>query len=140
MSYREYIQKLSTEQKIIFEMSNAAYYSIMSIYKDMKFRNLSNNILFIKLEDLYNIKNIPIICAKIKNHLLPIYIQKDELLSIMRNKLSNDYHRTNKSNNYTYHRSFKLQHKKKFDQLFPKDIFKILGYRDDLLPLYKYKY
>lgn len=132
MSYQEYIQKLNADEKIIFEMSNTAHSTIMSIYKDIKFRNTANNVLFIKLEDLYNEQKIPQICTKIKNHLLPIHIQNSELISIMKMKLNHDYHRTNKSNKYTYHSSFKSQHKKKFDQLFPKDIFKVFGYSDDL--------
>ncbi len=132
MSYQEYLQKLSPEDKIIFEMSNTSYSTIMSIYKDIKFRNMSNSVLFIKLEDLYNEQKIPQICTQIKNHLSPMHIQNSELISIMKMKLNNDYHRTNKSNKYTYHSSFKSQHKKKFDQLFPEDIFKVFGYSDDL--------
>lgn len=131
-SYQEYLQKLNTDDKIIFEMSNTSYSTIMSIYKDIKFRNTSNSVLFIKLEDLYNEQKIPQICTRIKNHLSPIYIKNSELISIMKMKLNNDYHRTNKSNKYTYHSSFKSQHKKKFDQLFPEDIFKVFGYSDDL--------
>jgi hypothetical protein len=68
LSYKQHIQNLNFDDKIIFEMENCAYQTINAIYNDMKNRNFNNNILFIKLESLYEKKNIPIICKKIKEH------------------------------------------------------------------------
>ena len=50
------MKNLSENDKIIFEMDNKAYNTITNIYNDVKNRNFNNNILFIKIEDLYNEK------------------------------------------------------------------------------------
>tara|TARA_B100000900_G_C20008059_1_gene484606 strand:+ start:253 stop:501 length:249 start_codon:yes stop_codon:yes gene_type:complete len=55
-TYKEYMKNLSENDKIIFEMDNKAYNTITNIYNDVKNRNFNNNILFIKIEDLYNEK------------------------------------------------------------------------------------
>ena len=56
LSYKQNIQNLNFDDKIIFEMENCAYRTINAIYNDMKNRNFNNNILFIKLENLYEKK------------------------------------------------------------------------------------
>lgn len=63
LSYKEHIKSLNFDDKIIFEMEekssfreNNANHTINAIYNDIKNRNFNNNILFIKLEDLYEKK------------------------------------------------------------------------------------
>ncbi len=69
LSYKEHIKKLDFDDKIIFEMENTSKNAIKGIQGDMKNRNFNNNVLFLKQEDLYDKKNIPNICEKIKKTL-----------------------------------------------------------------------
>ena len=132
LSYREHIQNLNFDDKIIFEMENCACQTTNTIYNDMKNRNFNNNILFIKLEDLYEKKNIPIICKKIKKHCeSSININSDKLTDSFLKKLDKSFHRTNKNNSYTFNEYFKEHHINHFNKLFPKDTLKILGYVDE---------
>ena len=132
LSYKEHIQNLNFDDKIIFEMENCGHNTINSIYNDMKNRNFNNNVLFIKLEDLYQEKNIPSICKKIKNHYKSsIYIDIDKLTDCFIKNLKTSFHRTNENNNYTFNEYFKEHHINHFNKLFPKDTLKILGYADE---------
>ena len=132
LSYKKYIQKLNFNDKIIFEMENCAYKTINAIYNDMKNRNFNNNILFIKLEDLYEKKNIPNICEKIKNHCESfINIDSNKLAYYFFKNLNKSFHRTNKNNSYTFNEYFKEQHINHFNKLFPKDTCKIIGYDNE---------
>jgi hypothetical protein len=63
LCYKQHLQNLNFDDKIIFEMENHAYQTINAIYNDMKNRNFNNNILFIKLENLYE-KKIYLLYAK----------------------------------------------------------------------------
>ena len=129
LSYRQHIQKLNYDDKIIFEMENCAYQTINGIYNNMKNRNFNNNVLFIKLEDLYEKKNIPMICEKIKNHCESSFnIDIDKLTNSFLINLDKSFHRTNENNTYTYNKYFKEHHINHFNKLFPKDTLKILGY------------
>ncbi len=132
LSYKEHIQNLNFDDKIIFEMENSAYRTINAIYSDMKNRNFNNNVLFIKLEDLYEKKNIPIICKKIKKHCeCSVNIDSDKLTDSFLKILNKSFHRTNKNNSYTFNEYFKEHHINHFKKLFPKDTLKILGYVDE---------
>jgi len=132
LSYKQNIQNLNFDDKIIFEMENCAYETINAIYNDMKNRNFNNNILFIKLENLYEKKNIPIICKKIKEHCKSsVNIDSDKLTNSFLKTLNKSFHRTNKNNSYTFNEYFKEHHINHFKKLFPKDTLKILGYVDE---------
>jgi hypothetical protein len=129
LSYQKHIQKLNDDDKIIFEMENCGKKTINAIYNDMKNRNFNNNILFIKLEDLYDKKNIPIICKKIKNHFnSTLNIDCEELNKSFLINLNKSFHRTNKNNTYTYNKYFKEHHINHFNKLFPIDTLEIMGY------------
>lgn len=132
LSYKQHIQNLNFDDKIIFEMENCGYNTINAIYNDMKNRNFNNNVLFIKLEDLYKKKNIPIICKKIKEHCKSsVNIDSDKLINSFLKKLNISFHRTNKNNSYTFNKYFKEHHINHFNNLFPKDTLEILGYNDE---------
>lgn len=140
LSYKEHIKSLNFDDKIIFEMEeksslfseNNANHTINAIYNDMKNRNFNNNILFIKLEDLYIKKKIPIICKKITEHCkISSDIDSDKLTKSFLKMLSRNFHRTNKNNSYTFNEYFKEHHINHFNKLFPKDTLKILGYADE---------
>ena len=131
LSYKQHIQNLNFDDKIIFEMENKANQTIKAIYNDMKNRNF-NNILFIKLEDLYEKKNIPIICKKITEHCkISANIDSDKLTESFLKILNKSFHRTNENNSYTFNEYFKEYHINHFNKLFPKDTLKILGYVDE---------
>ena len=71
-------------------------------YNDIKNRNYNNNVLFIKLEDLYEINNILIVCSKIKNHFKnSFYINEARLILSFIKILNISFHRTNKNNTLT---------------------------------------
>lgn len=132
LSYKQNIQNLNFDDKIIFEMENCAYQTINAIYNDMKNRNFNNNVLFIKLESLYEKKNIPIICKKIKEHCeYSVNIDSDKLTNSFLKTLYKPFHRTNKNNSYTFNEYFKEHHINHFKKLFPKDTLEILGYVDE---------
>jgi len=129
LSYKEYISSLPDNEKIIFEMKNCGQHTLKHIYNDMKNRNYGNQVYFIKLEDLYDIDNIPIICKKIVEHLDESEnINLDFLIEAFETNLSKSFHRTNNSNNYTYPDEFKEQDYIEFNKLFPNDIVTIMGY------------
>lgn len=69
LSYRQHLQNLSLDEKITFEMENNARRTINRVYNDIKNRNFNSNVLFIKLEDLYDKKSIPGICKKYRSSL-----------------------------------------------------------------------
>lgn len=132
LSYKQHINKLNMDDKIIFEMNNSGKYAIKSIYNDMKNRNFNNNVLFIKLEDLYIKENIPDICEKIKEHCNPsINIDVNKLTNCFLNALNKSFHRTNYNNTYTFNEYFKEHHINHFINTFPEDTLKILGYDDN---------
>jgi len=129
-TYKEYLKNLSEDDKIIFEMDNIAYNTITNIYNDVKNRNFNNNILFIKIEDLYDEKNIPIICEKIQKHLdSSIKIDINKLEKSFSKCLKISYHRTNTKNEYTYNKYFNSEHIEYFNKLFPEDTLEVLGYK-----------
>jgi hypothetical protein len=130
VTYKEYIKNLNNDDKITFEMNNCTKTTIDNIYNDMKYRNINNNILFIRLEDLYDKNNIPFLCEKIKTHCSETYdIDNIKLTDSFFKCLQKSYHRTNKNNNYTYKSSFKEKHITYFKKIFPSDIFEIMGYK-----------
>jgi len=129
LSYKEYISSLPDNEKIIFEMKNCGQHTLKHIYNDMKNRNYNNQVYFIKLEHLYDIDNVPIICKKIGEHLGEgENINLDFLIEAFETNLSKSFHRTNNSNNYTYPDGFKEQDYMEFNKLFPNDIVTIMGY------------
>ena len=109
-------------------MTHTAFDTINNIYDDIKNRNYNNNVLFIKIEDLYDTKNIPKICKKINKH-LDNSIDEKLLIKSFKTSLKKSYNRTNKINTYTYNESFKEKHYRYFYQTFPKDIFDVYGYK-----------
>lgn len=129
LTKNKHIQNLNYDNKINFEMENSAHRTINAIYNDITNRNFNNNVLFIKLEDLYEKKNIPIICEKIKEHCKSsVNIDSDKLTGSFLKNLNKSFHKTNKNNTYTFNEYFKEHHINHFDKLFPKDTLKILGY------------
>jgi len=129
VSYQQHLKSLNDDDKIIFEMENCAFQTINAIYNDMKNRNFNNNVLFIKLEDLYDQKNISFICDQIKNHCGPSFkIKSKKLCQSFIKCLKTSYHRTNDNNNYTYNEHFTEQHINHFNNLFPKDLLDVMGY------------
>ena len=129
LSYREYIQSLTEDDKITFEMENYGGNTINSIYNDMKTRNYRNNVMFIRIEDLYNKKNIPSICQKIKRHCHPsVDINAKKLTNSFIKMLAKSFHRTHKTNTHTYSEHFKDTHINRFADLFPSDLLDVMGY------------
>jgi len=126
-TYQEHILSLNHDDKILFEMNNVGKSTIDCIYNDIKYRNFNNNVLFIKLEDLYDNENISKVCEKIGSH-ADIYINIELLIRCFKSNLSKNFHRTNTNNQYTYTENFKEIHYSQFTNLFPKDLMKILMY------------
>lgn len=133
-TYQQHIKSLPDDKKILFEMGHFASYTIKNIYNDVKNRNFNNNILFLKLEDLYIKENIPDICQKIKDHFKvdevdgEDNVNLDELISCFNECLNIPYHRTHEKNEYTYQKHFKPTHFNRIKKLFPDDLLKVLGY------------
>ena len=93
-------------------------------------KKIKKEIFFPK--NLYEKKNIPVICKKIKNHCKPsINIDRDKITDSFLKNLNKSFHRTNKHNTYTFNECFKEHHTNHFNKLFPKDTLKILGYVDE---------
>jgi len=126
LSYKEMIKNLDDDDKIKFEMENCGYDTINAIYNDIKFRNFNNNVLFIKLEDLYN-KKIPMICQKIYLH-CNSNININRLKICFLKKLHENFHRTNKRNSFTFNKNFKIKHFSNFKKLFPSDTIEVFSY------------
>ena len=130
LSYKQKINSLKNDdEKLMFEMNNYARNTIKAIYNDIKNRNLNKNIYILKLEDLYDQKNLPKICKEIHKHINNKEISYNKILVAFKTSLNIDFHRTNKKNEYTYPKLFKKIHYDRFNTLFPKDLFKVLGYQ-----------
>ena len=127
-TYQKHLKSLNKEDKLIFEMNECAKDTIDAIYNDMKNRNAGNNILFIKIEDLYNTNNLPNICRRITTHLNNSNINHEKLLKAFRQKLKVNFHRTQKSNEYTFSKLFNETHYAEFNKLFPEDVLQVFGY------------
>ena len=128
MPYQEKINSLDDDGKILFEMNNCGKWNIDAMYNDIKNRNFHGNVLFIKLEELYERENIPVICEDIINHIKGENLNYKKLISCFENNLSRSFHRTNDKNEYTYPGYFKEMHYQEFIKLFPEDTLKILMY------------
>jgi hypothetical protein len=127
-TYQEHIHTLNEDAEILFEMNYCTKHTINTMYNDVKNRNFKNQVLFIKLEDFYDNKNIPIIANKIKVHLQEeVVLEESILINCIQTCLTHDYHRTHKENNYTYPDLFDRKHYECFDNLFPTDLFEILN-------------
>ncbi len=129
-TYQEHILSLNQDDKILFEMNNAGKRTINFMYNDIKNRNFNNNVLFIRLEDLYDNENISKICKKISSH-AGMYINTEFLIRCFKNTLSKNFHRTNSKNKYTYTEHFKDFHYSRFAGLFPEDLMKVLMYEQE---------
>lgn len=127
LSYQNYLRSLTEDDKILFEMNNKSFETIINIYNDIKYRNFNKNILFIKLEDLYDLSNIKNVVIKINNH-LDNDINIDKLIDSFLKKLKIDFHRTNYKNEYTYNKHFNKIHYDNFNKIFPEDILKVIPY------------
>jgi hypothetical protein len=130
-TYQQKINSLDDDEKILFEMNNCGLWNITAMYNDIKNRNFNNNILVIKLEDFYDIENLPKICNDIKNHINDENISYGNILNGFKNKLKINYHRTNKENIYTYPKLFKKIHYTEFNKIFPNDLLEILDYKKE---------
>ena len=146
LSYYEYFRAIkSFDEKILFELSNSAGSNIKHMYNDIKHRNFNNNVLFIKLEDLWDKSNIPIVCKKIKHHFEYIerpkgleIIQHDKLTKAFEVGLTINYHRTNfertgmytvnYKNCHTYAEYLKDIHYQRIEKIFPNDLLEVLDY------------
>ena len=98
------------------------------MYNDVKNRNFNNNVYIIKLEDLYDINNLPKICSEIETHLNDKKINYNSLLHSFTIYLKFNFHRTNLKNVYTYTSLFKDEHYEKINLLYPHDLLKVLNY------------
>ena len=127
MTYKEYINSLNKEDQIMFEMRNIGKLTIDNIYHDIKNRNYNNNVLFIKIEDLYIRSNIKDICLKIYNH-LDKEIQLDKLIESFHINLNINFNRTFFENKYTYQDYFNKKHYIEFNRIFKKDTMSVLDY------------
>ena len=129
LSYKEYINLLSHEEKILFEMSESSYHTIMSIYNDIKYKNTNNQILFVQLEKLLNKEEQYIECKKICNHLNIINLKQFQ--ENLNENLKNKHKKTKDHNDFTYKTNFTNKHIFNFNKLFPEDLLEVMGYIND---------
>ena len=126
ITYQQKINKLSFNQKIIFETENCAKSTINDIYNFIDSNN--PNFLNIKLEDV-NLHSEEI-ATKIANHL---QLDTKVFVKIFCNLVSakkTSAHVTNKTSNlYTFPQHFKDIHYQRFKKLFPQDIMTKLKYK-----------
>jgi hypothetical protein len=118
----------NVNEKILFEMRNCARETILLLYNDVKNRNHYKNVLFIKLEDFYTLEGLYNIISTIQEH-FDFYIGFKQLFKAFSIALNFDYSRTNKYNCYTYKDAFTEHHYNELKNLFPEDLFRVLGYK-----------
>jgi hypothetical protein len=118
----------NVDDKILFEMNHTAYDTINYMYNDIKNRNFNNNIYLLKLEDLYDINNLPKICSDICRIINDKTITYDIIYKAFVKNLKRNFHRTNQENSHTFPQLFKDIHYDEFNKLFPKDTMEVLGY------------
>lgn len=133
LSYSQILKNSNKENKIRWEMNNVGFSTVDGIYRDMKKYSNSENILFLKLEDIWNRDNVPNICKKINQH-FGNCMDEDKLLKCFFEVLNNETeHRRFKKNEYSYHEQFTPKLVQEFHELFQPDLFEVLGYEDDLI-------
>jgi len=124
-TYKQHIRKLSIDDKISFEMKNAAKRTIMNIYNwDWD----DDNFKMIKLEDVNeNTKQSANEIASFLNLNIPKFIKIfDSTVKIKRT----DKHNTNKTKSlYTFQNHFKEKHYQQFREIFPANLLQKLGYQ-----------
>ncbi len=131
-TYSQYINALKTEDdKLTFELNNCGKKTINSIYNDIKNRNPNKNIYIIRLEDLYDINNLPRICTELAIHLGMGTKYYNSIMRAFIATLKVNHHRTHSKNELTYKKLFKEQHYKEFKKLLPYDVMNVLGYDED---------
>ena len=118
----------NVDDKILFEMNHTAYDTINYMYNDIKNRNFNNNIYLLKLEDLYDINNIPKICSDICRIINDKTITYDIIYKAFVKNLKRNFHRTYQENSYTFPQLFNDIHYDEFNKLFPKDTLEVIGY------------
>lgn len=125
-SYNEHILSIpNIDDQIIFEMNNCAKNTLMDMYNDIKNRN-HKNILYIKFEDLHNLKNIDNICNEIANHVGNINVKTLKKVFEYCCKLmyiDPDYYKE-----FKYETLFKSHHYAEFFKIFPSDMLSIMNY------------
>tara|TARA_B100000524_G_scaffold316257_1_gene194735 strand:+ start:38 stop:676 length:639 start_codon:yes stop_codon:yes gene_type:complete len=129
MSYKDKLKSMdNVDDKILFEMNHTAYDTINYMYNDIKNRNFNNNIYLLKLEDLYDINNLPKICSDICRIINDKTITYDIIYKAFVKNLKRNFHRTNQENSHTFPQLFKDIHYDEFNKLFPKDTMEVIGY------------
>ena len=128
-TYLETISNLpSVEEKIRFEMNNQSQRTINVMYKSVKDNNIHNNMLFIKLEDFWTERSRDHVVRQLCSHIDSL--NEDILKQAIANLGRKKYNATNKDFSYTYKDLFNKKLYEEFDDLFPNDIFDVLGYQD----------
>mgnify|MGYP003110435243 CR=1 FL=1 len=155
ISYKEHISNLETEEeKLLFEMRENAYLTITSMYdfvrdhsqyeiysktsKNIKEKtpdgtwrekgyNINDNIVFIRLEQFETEEGRQEIVDTITSHVPNM--DKDILAECIQAHGRKKFNKTHDGSGYTYDQHFtgKLYHE--FDELFPEDLFEVLGYQ-----------
>ncbi len=133
LSLSQILKNSNEEDKIRVEMNDVGFRTVDKIYRDMKKYSNSKNILFLKLEDIWNYDNLSSICKKINQH-FGNSMDEDKLLKCFLEVLDNETeHRRHKKNEYSYHKQFTPKLIQEFHKLFQPDLFEVLGYEDDLI-------
>lgn len=126
-TYQDILQSLDPSERILFEMRNCAFRTIMDIYNDMKNRNYNDNVLFIKLEELQNDFNGTI--TKLYNHCNSA-ININLFTNLFNNtSIQLDYHKTTNDFAHTYPKHFEQVHYDEINKLFPEDLLQVMGYK-----------
>ena len=140
VSYRDHISSIeSIEEKILFEMKEQGYLTITNMYnfvkdktqyevysKTNKIHNINDTIKFIKLEQFMTASGREEIIDIITSHIPTLDKQLlSECITVHGKKKFNS---TNPHFNYTYQDYFTDGLYKEFDNLFPDDLFDVLGY------------
>jgi hypothetical protein len=140
LSYQEHICNIdSIEEKILFEMKNTAFLTINAMYNLIKDcteyeiyskvntpYNINKNIIFLKIEQFWTQQERINIVNNITSH-IPVIdrtIMTDCIEICGRKK----YNKTHLGFNYTYQDYFTDSLYEEFNNLFPSDLFDVLGY------------
>lgn len=128
-TYSQCINGLSSvDDKLMFEMNNCGGDTVRDIYNDLKNRNFNEGIYVIRLEDLYDIRNLPRICNEIVTHLGIGDWVAEYLVKAFLATLRISHHRTHGTNELTYEKLFKEKHYTEFKRLMPENVLDVMGY------------
>lgn len=135
-SYQEYLNDLSEEEGIIFEMKNTSYKTIMEMYN---WNYNDKNFINVHLESI--MENYDKVILNIFKHLgfrhsfsffcLKL-VQIYDISRMSDATIQQNHHITNKKRNTKLYKDhFKKSHYELFSELFPDDLFIKLGYEEN---------